>query len=97
MENHRGFVENLFVAQASQRARALAKAETLARAFVEEVIRASRVGGEVPPPVYGTKRRRRRDADADDARDGRVACVSPPGVRRDVRTIVPSRTARAQL
>ena len=69
MENHRGFVENLFVAQASQRARALAKAETLARAFVEEVIRASRVGGEVPPPVYGTKRRRRRDADADDARE----------------------------
>ena len=46
MENHRGFVENLFVAQASQRARALAKAETLARAFVEEVIRASRVGGD---------------------------------------------------
>jgi len=60
-------VDNLFVAQAARRARALAKAETLACAFIVDAMRAVREGGEMPPPVYGTTRRRRRRDDRDDA------------------------------
>jgi meiotic recombination protein SPO11 len=60
-------VDNLFVAQAARRARALAKAETLACAFIVNAMRAVREGGEMPPPVYGTRRRRRRRDDRDDA------------------------------
>jgi hypothetical protein len=55
--------------------------------------RLTRARSRAPAPARANVDR----ADADDARDGRVACVSPPGVRRDVRTTVPSRTARAQL
>ena len=56
--------------------------------------RLTRARSRAPAPARADVDR----ADADDARDGRVACVSPPGVRRDVRTTVPSRTrARATL